>query len=130
MSSAVPAVEITGRAIFAAVLGFLAVGNLLDLSGSIEYAQFKGVPAASIAVPLGSLLLLAGAAGVALGVSPGIAALAVILFLVGVTPLMHDFWTMEGQDRENEMVHFLKNVGLVGAALVFVGLYGLHLPVV
>jgi hypothetical protein len=32
---------------------------------------------------------------------------------------MHGFWAMEGQDRQNERIHFLKNLGLLGGALVF-----------
>jgi uncharacterized membrane protein YphA (DoxX/SURF4 family) len=46
----------------------------------------------------------------------------VIAVLVPITVLMHDFWTMEGQDRQNERIHFLKNVGLIGGALVFLAL--------
>ena len=48
--------------------------------------------------------------------------LAAAGFLVPVTAIMHDFWTMTGQDRQNERIHFLKNVGLVGGALVFLAL--------
>jgi Flp pilus assembly pilin Flp len=60
-----------------------------------------------------------GAASILLGVTPALGALAVIGFLVGVTPVMHDFWNQEGMDRQNEQIHFLKNAGLAGAALVF-----------
>jgi uncharacterized membrane protein YphA (DoxX/SURF4 family) len=56
------------------------------------------------------------------GVYPALGAVAVIAFLVPVTVIMHDFWTMEGQDRQNEQIHFLKNVGLVGTAVVFLAL--------
>jgi len=46
----------------------------------------------------------------------------VIGFLVGVTPVMHDFWNQEGMDRQNEQIHFLKNLGLAGAAAVLTAL--------
>jgi uncharacterized membrane protein YphA (DoxX/SURF4 family) len=42
--------------------------------------------------------------------------------MTGVTPLMHDFWNQDGMDRQNEQVHFLKNVALAGGALVFAAL--------
>ncbi|MFB6135825.1 MAG: DoxX family protein [Halobacteriaceae archaeon] len=108
---------LVGRVAFAGVLGFLALGNLLDHAGSVAYAEQKGVPLASLSVPAGSVLLLAGAASVALGFYPLVGAAAVVAFLVPVTLLMHDFWTMEGQRREAELAQFLKNVGLLGAAL-------------
>jgi len=107
-----------GRVVFAAVLGYLALGNLFDLSNSVAYAHHKGAPLPRVTVPLSSLLLLVGAASIGFGVYPRVGALAVVSFLVAVTPVMHDFWTQEGQDRENEQIHFLKNVGLLGAALV------------
>ena len=110
------------RVLFALVIGYLALGNLLDLESAVGYAESKGAPLASISVPLGSLGLIAGALGVLAGVYPALGALAVIVFLVPITAIMHDFWTMEGQGRQNERIHFLKNVGLIGTALAFLAL--------
>ena len=110
------------RVLFALVVGYLALGNLLDLESSVGYAEHKGAPIPSISVPLGSLGLVAGALAVLGGVYPALGALAVIAFLLPITVIMHDFWTMEGQDRQNEQIHFLKNVGLLGSALVFLTL--------
>jgi len=107
-----------GRALFALVVGYLALGNLLDLETAVGYAQSKGVPLASVAVPLGSLGLVAGSLGVLLGVYPAVGVLVSVGVLGPVTVVMHDFWTMEGQTRRNEQVHFLENVGLIGATLV------------
>jgi len=111
-----------GRVLFAAVLGFLAIGNLRDLEETVAYAKSKGAPAAQVTVPLASLALLAGAGAIAVGAFPLLGSLAVLGFLVGVTPVMHDFWNHEGMDRQNEQIHFLKNVGLAGAAAVFAAL--------
>jgi putative oxidoreductase len=117
-----------GRALFALVVGYLAFGNLLDLAASVGYAQSKGAPLASVTVPLGSLGLVAGSLAVLLGVYPALGTLAVVAFLVPITGIMHDFWTLEGQDRQNEQVHFLKNAGLLGAALVFLALSTVEWP--
>ncbi len=108
-----------GRALFAAVLGFLALGNLLSLEETVAYAKSKGAPAPRLTVPVTSLALLAGAGSVLLGVFPLLGALDVLVFLVGVTPVMHDYWNQEGMDRQTEQVQFLKNVGLAGGAVVF-----------
>jgi uncharacterized membrane protein YphA (DoxX/SURF4 family) len=117
-----------GRVLFALVLGYLALGNLLDLESSVAYAESKGAPFASVTVPLGSLGLVAGAAAVLTGVYPAVGALAVVGFLVPITVVMHDFWTAEGQERQNEQIHFLKNAGLVGGALVFLALSTVSWP--
>ena len=121
-SSLAAAGFLAGRALFALVVGALAFGNLLDLDSSVGYAEHKGVPLASVSVPLGSLGLVAGSLAVLTGVYPAVGALVVAVVLLPITVVMHDFWTMEGQDRANERIHFLKNVGLVGGALVFLAL--------
>jgi putative oxidoreductase len=116
------------RVLFAFVIGYLALGNLLDLESSVGYAKHKGLPLASISVPLGSLGLIAGALAILTGVYPTVGALAVIVLLAPITLVMHDFWALEGQDRQNEQIHFLKNVGLFGGALVFLALSSVSWP--
>lgn len=37
-----------------------------------------------------------------------------------VTPLMHDFWAVDADSRDEELTAFLQNVTLFGAALAFV----------
>ena len=107
------------RLLFGAVLAYLAFRNYLALEQSIEYARSKGAPMPEIGVPLGSLLLAGGAISIVLGGYPLLGALSVVLFLVGITPIMHDFWALEDQEAQNERIHFLKNVGLLAGALVF-----------
>ena len=128
-SSLLPgAAFVASRALFALVIGYLALGNLLDLETSVGYAQSKGVPLASVSVPLGSLGLIAGAAAILVGAYPALGALAVVAVLAPITVVMHDFWTMEGQDRQNERIHFLKNVGLIGSGLAFLALSTVSWP--
>lgn len=122
------ALFLLGRGLFALVLGHLALGNLLGLEESVAYARSKGAPAPAVTVPLTSLALLGGAAAILFGAYPLLGAGAIVAFLVGITPVMHDFWNEEGQARENERIHFLKNVGLLGSALAFAVLAGLDWP--
>jgi len=37
-----------------------------------------------------------------------------------ITPVVHNFWTMEGQEQKVEIVTFFKNCALIGALLVFI----------
>jgi len=114
--------------LFAVVIGYLAAQNLQDLQGAIAYAESKGAPFASIAVPLGSGVLLAGALSVLLGVYPTVGGLGIVGFLLPVTLLMHDLWNAEGQEANNEKIHFMKNIGLLGAALLIISLTTMEWP--
>lgn len=110
-----------GRTLFGGVLAYMALDNFRDMKGSIAYAESMNVPEAEKLVPFSSGMLLFGALGIALGrfrqLSPG----AVITWFIAVTPQMHDFWNMEGDQRDQQRIHFLKNLVILGAALFFLG---------
>jgi uncharacterized membrane protein YphA (DoxX/SURF4 family) len=57
-----------------------------------------------------------------LGVKPKLGALAIIGFLAGVSPVMHDFWRSENpEERQRNMIDFMKNAALAGGALALMG---------
>jgi uncharacterized membrane protein YphA (DoxX/SURF4 family) len=44
------------------------------------------------------------------------------LFLIGVTPIMHNFWAMADEaQRTVELANFAKNLALLGGTLMMVG---------
>jgi uncharacterized membrane protein YphA (DoxX/SURF4 family) len=53
-----------------------------------------------------------------LGLKHKYGAAAIIAFLAGVSPMMHDFWSAQDpQQRTNDMIHFMKNIAMLGAAV-------------
>ena len=112
-----------GRIVFGGLLAFMGLNHFQDMEGTIAYAESEGVPMADKLVPFACGMLAVGGVCVALGLFPVLAAGAVIAFLAGVTPQMHDFWNYEegeGQ-RQGERINFLKNAALLGAALTLLG---------
>jgi uncharacterized membrane protein YphA (DoxX/SURF4 family) len=109
---------VLGRAVFG---GFFAYSGIHHLQGSEQmgqYAASKGVPAPEQAVQATGALLLAGGLSVMAGFQPRRGLAALIAFLVPVTLQMHRFWEeTDAQKRQTEMVHFMKNMALVGAAM-------------
>jgi putative oxidoreductase len=74
---------------------------------------------ASIAVPLSGVLSLLGGLSILLGYRVRIGAWLIALFLVGVTPMMHNFWTVtDPMMHQMQMVMFMKNVSMLGGALL------------
>lgn len=111
-----------GRVLFGTILAFMAMDNLRNLEERVAYAEAKGVPAPGRTVPFVSGSLLLGSAGLALWRRPRASAAAVAGFFLSVTPVMHDFWNAEGEERQRELIQFLKNGALLGAALAFLQL--------
>ena len=87
-----------------------------------QYAGQKKVPAPDAAVAVSGGLLLLGGTSILLGVKPKLGAAAIIGFLAGVSPIMHDFWRAEDPNqRINDMINFSKNIALLGGALALAG---------
>lgn len=60
--------------------------------------------------------------GVSLWRLPRLVALPVATFLLGVTPMLHDFWSAEDPDEApQQQIQFLKNTALFGTALALFG---------
>jgi uncharacterized membrane protein YphA (DoxX/SURF4 family) len=45
-----------------------------------------------------------------------------ILFVIAATFYFHDFWNQSGADARNNLIHALKNLSIIGALLIIVGI--------
>ena len=111
--------SLLGRLLFGGMLAVAAINAFRGMEGQIAYAESKGVKDAGYLVPLSSGMLAFGSVGIAFWRFPRLATGAVVTFFAGVTPVMHDFWNASGQERQNELNHFIKNGAMLGAALAF-----------
>jgi putative oxidoreductase len=110
-------VVLLGRFFFALI--FLMAGPNHFLHQTIAFAASQGVPLASIAVPFSGVLALAGGLSILLGYRARLGAWLIVIFLVGVTPMLHNFWTVsDPMMRQMQMVMFMKNVAMLGGALL------------
>jgi putative oxidoreductase len=106
-----------GRALYAAI--FVMSGPNHFSAGAIGFAVSKGVPMASIAVPLSGVIALVGGLSILLGYKSKYGAWLIVLFLVPVSFMMHNFWTYaDPMQMQMQMAMFMKNMSMLGAALL------------
>jgi uncharacterized membrane protein YphA (DoxX/SURF4 family) len=111
-----------GRMLFGGFFLYNGINHLRSAKEMASYAGAKGVPEPELAVKLSAIPLLIGGASLLLGVKPKIGALAIVGFLAGVSPVMHDFWRIEDPaQRTQNMIDFMKNIALAGGALALMG---------
>ena len=111
------AVVVLGRLLFALV--FLISGPGHFSPNTIGYAAAQGVPLASIAVPVSAIIELLGGLSILLGYHAKIGAWLIVLFLIPVTLTMHSFWAVQDpMQAQMQMIMFMKNVSMLGAALI------------
>jgi putative oxidoreductase len=106
-----------GRLLFALI--FVMSGPRHFMSQTIAYAALQGVPMASVAVPFSGVLAFIGGLSILLGYRAKLGAWLIVLFLVGVTPMMHKFWVVtDPMMYQMQFVMFMKNVSLLGGVLL------------
>ncbi len=114
-----PWMHLIGRVLFSMVFILGGIGHLMQLDVTAEYAESKGVPAPKAAVALSGAIIVIGGVLLLIGWTRFIGAGLLFLFLVPTAFLMHPFWRESDPTvMQNEMAHFLKDLGLAGAALL------------
>lgn len=106
-----------GRIFYSSIFVIASLGHFSQ--AEIRYAAAQGVPLASIAVPLSGVMSLLGGLSVALGYKTKWGAWLLVVFLVPVTLMLHNFWAVQDSTiAQIQQAHFLKNVSMLGGALL------------
>jgi uncharacterized membrane protein YphA (DoxX/SURF4 family) len=106
-----------GRAVVGGFFLYNGINHFRQTEALKGYTAAKQVPHPELAVKLSGATLVASGLSLLFGIKPQIGALAGAAFLAAVSPTIHDFWNQEESQRQNEMIHFSKNVALMGAVL-------------
>ncbi len=110
-------IVLLGRILYVVI--FIMAGPNHFTSGAIGYAASKGVPMASLLVPLSGIIAFVGGLSILLGYKAKYGAWLIVVFLLPVTFMIHNFWTYtDPMQAQMQMVNFLKNLSMLGAALM------------
>jgi uncharacterized membrane protein YphA (DoxX/SURF4 family) len=98
---------------------FGGINHFRSLNMMAGYAQSKGAPMPKFSVGFSGLLLLIGGVSILLNIFPAVGLIALLVFLIPVTFIMHAYWKVQdAQAKMGEMVNFMKNIALLGAVLI------------
>jgi len=95
--------------------GWMKISNV---AGTVGYLTNLGVPSPSLMVwlVLGCELLIG--ITLILGIAVRYSAVLTFVFLVCATVIAHRYWTYPAPQQANQYAHFLKNLALMGGALM------------
>jgi len=111
-----------GRIFLSAIFLASAFGKIADWSGTTQHMAEKGMVATSFFLAGALALEVFGGLSVLVGLFARWGAAALIVFLVCVTPVFHNFWVDDGPARMSQMQHFMKNLALTGGLLMVAAL--------
>jgi putative oxidoreductase len=110
-------IVLLGRFLFSGI--FLLTVASHFTGKAVGYAAAAGVPFPQIAVPLSGVVAIVGALSIVFGYKARLGAWLLVLFLVPVTFTMHKFWGIaDPMMAQMQMAHFMKNMALIGGALL------------
>jgi putative oxidoreductase len=108
---------LAGRILYALIFVMAGPGHFT--ANTIAFAASKGVPLASIVVPLSGIIATVGGLSIAAGYKAKWGGLLIVLFLVPVTVMIHNFWAMTDPNMAQvNQIMFMKNLSMLGAALL------------
>lgn len=108
---------LAGRQLFSVIFIIASAGHFNPRT--IEAAAAHGVPLPDLVVPLSGIIALLGGVSVLLGFQARLGAWLLVIFLVPVTVVMHNFWSASDPTAlQIEKAMFMKNVTMLGGALV------------
>lgn len=114
---------LVGRVLVGFFLLIMGMNHFGNLEGMTTMVAEVGLPAPMVAVVVTGVLLVLAGLSFLVGFHPPMGVLAASLFFVPVTLVMHDFWAItDPVAREQELSIFLRNVGFLGAILLFLAI--------
>src|SRR5579872_4403366 len=110
-------IVLLGRILFAAVFILSSINHLNG--ADVPYAAQAGVPHPHLAVLVSGIIALIGGLLILFGFKAKLGAWLIVIFLVPVTPMMHNFWAVKDPMMHGmQMANFLKNLSMLGGALL------------
>ena len=134
---------VIGRILFVLIFLMSGLQKLMDIDGTAQQIETHvTIPAAVVpyeeqvtnatgyTVPqimavVAGLVEVVGGLLIAFNVATRTTAIIMALFVVAVTLSFHNFWTMQGPERTDNLIHAMKNVSIFGGFLIIAAIGGL-----
>lgn len=111
-------IVLLGRSLLAAMFVISGFEKLTGFDGTAGYIASKGLPLPQVLAAIAILIELGGGIAVIFGWKARWAALALIVFLIVITPIFHNFWAGPPEQGVDQQIHFMKNVSILGGMLL------------
>jgi putative oxidoreductase len=112
---------VVGRILIALIFVLSGFGKLTGFAGTAGYMAGKMAVSGTLIdllLVISIIVELGGGIALVLGFRARLAALALFLWMIPVTLIMHNFWTMSGDQHMINQIMFLKNLAIMGGMLL------------
>ena len=112
-----------GRILLAVLFLMSGFGKVTGFEGTVGYIASKGLPLPQVGAAVAAAVELGGSILLIVGWQARWAATALLLFTIPATFIFHNFWAVDAAQVQNQTIHFMKNLSIMGG-LLYVMAYG------
>jgi len=112
------ALALVGRILLGLIFVLSGFQKLMGFSGVAEGIAGKGLPMPEVLAVLTVIIELGAGLLLVIGWKARWAAFLLFLFVIPVSLVYHNFWTMEGAQAAMNKIQFMKNVSIMGGMLM------------
>ncbi|MBI1174867.1 MAG: DoxX family membrane protein [Sideroxydans sp.] len=109
-----------GRILIALIFLFAGFGKVTGFEGTAGYIASKGLPLPQLAAIGAIIVELGGGILLVIGWKARWAAAALFVFTALTALVFHNFWAVAPDQAQNQMIHFMKNISMMGGLLYVV----------
>jgi putative oxidoreductase len=113
---------LAGRMLLAFIFLQSGYDKVVNYDKVVKLMVVKSIPVPEILLVPAIVILLAGGIMLLVGWKARWAALALIVFMVPATLYFHNYWTYPEAQQLNQFHHFVKNLAIIGALLIVLGM--------
>lgn len=111
-----------GRILLAAIFLQSGIDKVLNFDKTVKLMASKAIPMPDILLIPAIVILIAGGVMLLVGWKARWAALALLIFMIPTTLYFHSFWTYPEAQFVNQFHHFFKNIAIIGALFILMGM--------
>ena len=109
-----------GRVLVALIFVLSGIGKITGFEDTVSYIASMGLPLPQLGAVAAIIVEVGGGLMVVVGWRARWAAAAMLVFTALAAVLFHGFWAVPSDQVLNTMVHFMKNLSIMGGLLYIV----------
>ncbi len=106
-----------GRLLIAFIFIFAGYGKITGFEGTVGYIASKSMPLPQLAAIGAIIIELGGGLMLVTGWKARWGAAALFVFTLLTALIFHNFWAAPADHVQNQMIHFMKNISMMGGLL-------------
>jgi putative oxidoreductase len=111
------AILLVGRVLLMVLFVYFGWSKLTGFSGTVGYMASTGAPAPELSAVIAVVMELVVGLALVVGFYARPLAIVLAVYTLGTAFIGHHFWNMTGMVAYDNMIHFYKNVSIIGGLL-------------